>query len=328
MFRRTAGAVFFVISFLSFSFAQEGAIEQSRPLFGTIVTLQVCPAVFEGKDVPALMGQAWGRLEDIHRKMNVFSSDSEISLVNRSGGKSVFAEEDLYGLLRYAQEYFHLTRGGFDVAAAPLFDLWRSSLRQGNDPKEEDILIARGLAGVDRIKLLRGQEILLPQGMKIDLGGIVPGFAADEVVAFFRQSGMKDFLVDVGGEIYASGKSCDGEPWQIATAGHGESGRSPEVFFIEDAAVSTSGLKEGDSGIIDPRSGRPAQDAVSVTVFAPTAMAADVLSTSLCVLGPREGMDLVASLGPGHEVLMFWRGEGGILQRYVSYGYENLRKKE
>jgi thiamine biosynthesis lipoprotein ApbE len=141
-------------------------------------------------------------------------------------------------------------------------------------------------------------------------------------------------LVDTGGEIFASGLNCEGRKWQVGIGDPNDPGKMIEVAELSDAALSTSGDYEKYveiqgrklSHIINPLTGYPVAGAASVTVIAPTATEADAYSTALCVLGIRDGLPFISSLGKGYEALIYWRGEDGKLGRYATSGYKNYQR--
>ena len=329
----TIVVLFFLMSVTCFAEQETKKVTQSRPLFGTLVTMEVCPSSGGEECLSRVMDQAWERLEVIHARMNAYSSASEVSRVNQANGKAVEVSADLYELIHRSKNYFTLTDKTFDITIAPLSRLWKSGSKIQRYPSREDVLRTKALVGADKVELLDGQKIRLLPGMGIDLAGNVPGFAADEVARIFHQGGLKDFLIDTGGEIYASGIGCEGRKWRIGASDPNGREQFTDVLELKDEAVSTSGDKEkffeinGDrlSHIINPVTGYPVRAAASVTVLAPTTIEADVLSTALCVLGPQAGLKLIASLGKGYEAMMLWRGEDGTLERYVSSGYDKFR---
>ena len=310
---------------------------QSRPLLGTVVTVEVCQAGSDAGPVRAAFQSAWQRLDEIHARMNSYDPASDVSLVNKAAGQAVKVHADVVELIRRSQEFRHLTGGVFDVTIAPLSRLWKESAKKDHYPSQPDILATKKLVNAGKIELLPDGRVRLPDpGMQLDLNGDVSGYAADEVVAIFRRAGISSFLIDTGGEIYAAGLNCEGRKWRVGISDPNDPGKMIEVAELSDAAINTSGDYEKYvvirgrrwSHIINPLTGYPAVGAASVTVIAPTTIEADVLAKPLAILGPDAGFRFFRSFGKGYEALIYWRGEDGKLVRHTTPGYKNYQRRE
>ena len=178
-----------------------------------------------------------------------------------------------------------------------------------------------------RLKLVDYRDLLIDAaqsrarlrraGQSVTLGGIAKGLVVDRAVAALRAAGLKDFLMQAGGDLYAAGRHGDRE-WKVGIqdprATHGED-RSTDSSFallaLTDSAFNTSGdyerfiLKDGKRHhhILDPRSGYPVSHTRSVTVLAPTSFLADTLDTAAFVLGAEQGLKLIARV-PGAEAVI------------------------
>ncbi len=149
--------------------------------------------------------------------------------------------------------------------------------------------------------------------MKIDLGGIAKGYAADKAVEILMGKGIKSALVAIAGDIRGYGVKPDGQPWKVGfqnpRADEGSSGEGDSDIFatlsLQNSAISTSGdyqrffMKNGKRyhHILDPATGYPSHDIMSVSVIAPEGFLADALSTGIFTLGREKGMELLTSLG-------------------------------
>jgi thiamine biosynthesis lipoprotein len=168
-------------------------------------------------------------------------------------------------------------------------------------PDEAEIAAARAAVGWQQLEIdcARGLLRKLRPGMFIDLNAIAPGYAVDRIAAALDARGLRDYVVELGGEVRARGTNTGGKPWQIGieTPNPGEQAVE-RIVPLQDAALSTSGdyrsfierdgVRYGHS--IDPRSGRPVLHSLaSVSVIAPLAVDADALATALMVLGPDDG---------------------------------------
>jgi thiamine biosynthesis lipoprotein len=144
-------------------------------------------------------------------------------------------------------------------------------------------------------------------GLQLDVNGIAPGYTVDLIAERFDALGVHDYLVELGGEVRAHGRSPAGRPWRVAVEVPLSGERKPYALVeLEDLAISTSGdyreFRELDgrrfSHTIDPRSGAPVKHGLaSVSVVHRSAAFADAYSTALMVLGPEAGMALAGRLG-------------------------------
>jgi thiamine biosynthesis lipoprotein len=164
---------------------------------------------------------------------------------------------------------------------------------------------------------------------------VAKGYGVDAVVTLIQREGFTDFLVEVGGEVFASGVRLDGGQWRIGI-NRPEAGAPAEQVYkvvrLQDRAFATSGdyriffEKNGHrfSHVIDPRTGYPvANGVVSVSVTAPTCAQADGLATALMVMGVEEGLELVNSL-MDVDCLMVVRDAGGKLVDHFSANFQNF----
>lgn len=252
------------------------------------------------------------RLEDLHSN---WRPNSDVSRLNaRAGVEPVSVSEETIELLELAKAMHRTTRGKFDVTFGALSDLWRFDHDQDNRIPDAEVVKAR-LPLVDASRLQydrrRGEAFLPVEGMTVHFGGIGKGYAVDRAVEVLRGRGLENFMIQAGGDLFASGQRGS-RPWRV---GIRDPRGPPDRFFamaeVEDRTFSTSGdyerffVKDGVRyhHILDPHTGRPARGVRSVTVLAPRAVLADVLSTAVFVLGPESGMDLVESL-PGVAAVM------------------------
>jgi thiamine biosynthesis lipoprotein len=166
--------------------------------------------------------------------------------------------------------------------------------------------------------------------MRVDLGGIAKGHAVDRAIAALKDVGVKNALVDAGGDGYALGTRLDGTPWRVGVQDPdrpGDRRQLKAILTLSNVAYATSGDYqqyveiggERYAHIIDPRTGQPARLAASVTVIAPDCTTADALATAVSVLGPDAGIKLVEGL-PGVECLVITRDADG-LKRSASSGF-------
>jgi thiamine biosynthesis lipoprotein len=162
-----------------------------------------------------------------------------------------------------------------------------------------------------------GTVYLARKGMSIHLGGIGKGYAVDRGAAIFRARGLRDFMIQSGGDIYVAGMK-DGKPWRLGIQDpRGPANRSFAELDLSDGTFSTSGDYERAfiangrryHHILDPATGEPARDTRSVTIVSTRAVLADGLSTGVFILGPAKGMALVERLPDVEGVIVSDRNE-------------------
>ena len=147
-------------------------------------------------------------------------------------------------------------------------------------------------------------DIRFGPGKKVNLGGIAKGFIVDEGIKILKESGVKNALINAGGDMYCMGEGAQGG-WKIGIRSPEDSRKIIARFRVRDKGVATSGEYERHSHIIDPRTGLPVEKILrSVTVVAGDCMTADGLATALYVLGPKEGLSLIESIDDAECVIV------------------------
>jgi thiamine biosynthesis lipoprotein len=232
-----------------------------------------------------------------------FIPDSLISKINAAAGEHwVEIDPETERLFNLCQELFFFTRGSFDPSALPLIQLWNWKQRPVTLPPAEAIESARELVGWNKIHRRPGAIFLPQRGMTIDLGGIGKEYAVDCVMNLAIERGIPNALVDFGQDVRVRGHAPNKTHWRIGLEDALTPGKCWTGVAITDHAVATSGdyfrnftvngVRYGH--ILDPRTGYPAlNDCRAAHVIAPSCTMAGLLSTSVCVLGAKDGMELI-----------------------------------
>jgi len=232
-----------------------------------------------------------------------FIPDSLIGRINAAAGEHwVETDPETDRLFNLCQELFFFTGGSFDPTALPLIKLWNWKQRPPTVPDDRAIQAARALVGWNKIQRRAG-GIFLPQpGMALDLGGIGKEYAVDCVTNLALQRGITNVLVDFGQDVRAHGHAPDKQFWWIGLDDATCPGKCWTGVAVTDHGVATSGdyLRHFTFNgrryghILDPRTGYPAyNDCRAVSVIAPSCTIAGLLSTSVCILGAKEGLQLI-----------------------------------
>ncbi|MCX6895534.1 MAG: FAD:protein FMN transferase [Verrucomicrobia bacterium] len=239
-----------------------------------------------------------------------FIPDSLISRINAAAGEHwVEVDPETDALFNLCQEMIFFTRGVFDPTSAPLIRLWNWKASPPVIPTDAQIAAALELAGWRKIQRRPGGIFLPRAGMSLDLGGIGKEYAVDRVCTMALQRGIENVLVDFGQDVRVHGSPPEKGAWHIGLEDPQQPGKCWTGVAVTNHAVATSGdylrnfTRDGRrfGHIIDPRDGQPVHNGVlSVSVIAPHCTFAGIMSTAAFVLGPKEGMEMMA-LCPGVE---------------------------
>ncbi|MBN1586068.1 MAG: FAD:protein FMN transferase [Candidatus Omnitrophica bacterium] len=287
----------------------------------------IMPASTTRAQVDIVLGRAEARLRETEVRMSSYIDYSELARWNASGPGQYPLSSSTLQVLNAAQHYYRLTGGCFDVTCRPLIQLWRQADRENSLPSPGRLQEARVQSGWSAISLTEDAAIKLLSTVQLDLGGIAKGYGIDRAVEELESAGCRGGMVDVGGDLRCFGQGPDGGAWQIGIRHPAEPGKVLARLSIQEGAVCTSGdyarffeiQGRRYSHIIDPRTGMPAHNAVSVTVLAPTALAADAWATALSVAGI-PGLDALPR-NMGIEAMVV-SGEGGEPEIRMTKGFK------
>lgn len=251
------------------------------------------------------------RLDQVDVWMSNWNPDSEISRFNAHRETTPFpVSSETARVVAFAVELGKWTGGAYDVSVGPLVGLWGFGERARVDgpPSDAEIAEARRHTGARLIRVGRGAPgtggFLRKNdpALQIDLASIAKGFGVDHVAEGLFDLGRQDFLVEIGGEVYAAGERPGGGGWRLAIEQPLDEGLAIQsIVELRDRAMATSGdyrnfyIEDGQrrSHTIDPRTGRPVEEGpASVTVISGSATEADAWATALMVLGTEEGLAL------------------------------------
>lgn len=279
----------------------DGSVTQMREAMGTFWTLEVSSPAPQ-----RTLEAGYAAIRQIDAQMSTYKPTSELSRLNREGHRQwVRLGPETAGVAARALGWARATEGAFDPTVAPLVDAWGFKWMNFHLPAPGALAAARAHVGWRGVRLSRGRARFDRPGMALDLGGIAKGTAIDASIAAMRAAGATRVRVDAGGQQGVWSRTA--ETWQFALAGHGQ---DVGLATLGHGSIATSGDAERGfilggtryGHILDPRTGWPAKGVLAVSVVAPTAEAADALSTALYVMGPDRGRPLVASL-PGVAAL-------------------------
>jgi thiamine biosynthesis lipoprotein len=259
--------------------------------------------------VQRLFDEVFARFDRLDSMMSVWRQGSDILRLNEAAGEHpVPIAPEVFEALASARRISEWTDGKFDVTFGALSDLWRFDDQDKNSRIPDPAQVKQRLPLVDYRALVLDPAartaFLQHRGMRAHLGGIGKGYAVEQAVKLFRERGVKDFMIQAGGDLYVGGTK-DGRPWNLGINDpRGPGGSSFASLALSDATFSTSGdyerffMQDGVRyhHILDPDTGEPARLSRSVTIVAASPVLADGLSTGVFILGPEKGMALIERL--------------------------------
>jgi thiamine biosynthesis lipoprotein len=321
--------------------AQSEHLIQGRTM-GTTYHIKVVTNAAEG--VKGLKGKIDQRLVEINQVFSTYIKDSEISRFNALDrvGEKFQVSDDFLQVMRVAREIHRLSEGAWDGTVNPLVDLWSfgPTRREPRMPSGDAIKALLSQIGFEHIQIVAPNFLVKHLAtVTLDLNAIAKGYAVDEVSRLMGAKGFKNYLVEIGGEIYAAGLRPDGQRWRVGINRPQKEAAFNEVYKvvpITNQAFATSGdyrnFFELDgvrySHVIDPRSGFPVSNGVvSVSIIADTCTLADGLATAIMVMGAEKGIRLADRL-PNVEAFIVVENANGNLQNFSSQGFKSDKRFE
>src|SRR4030043_1549801 len=222
---------------------KEKIYRKSKILMDTFVTITVVSNSEDSAD--KAINAAFSEIEKLEKLSNFFSSESEVSRINKNAGISgVRVSPDILDILNKAIMVSEKTEGAFDVTIGPvitLYDFYKKIKPEENAVKKNLSLVNYRELIIDRNK---SAAFLKKRGMLMDLGGISKGYAADKAVEALKRNGINSGLVSVAGDIKAFGLKPDGKPWKIGIRNPRSKRKEDDIMAtleLKDMAISTSG---------------------------------------------------------------------------------------
>ena len=309
-------------------------VEISGRTMGTTYHVKVVTGLFDR--LSGLEEKIERTLKDVNQSMSVHIPGSEISRFNAIGvvDQPFAASEGFWYVMKVSEKIYRQTGGAWDGTVYPLIRLWKfnAGVQEYRVPAPEEIAGLLPEVGFGHIRFQDGR-ILSKQvvPLTVDLSSIAKGYGVDRVADLLRHEGMQDFLVEIGGEVFASGRKKDGKCWRVGINVPQKDAPLDAVYHavcLENQALATSGnyrnFFEVDgkrySHVFDPRSGYPVSNSVvSVSIVADTCTLADGLATGVMVMGPEKGIELIHQMGV--EGLIVTQS-AGVLTDYPSRGFK------
>jgi thiamine biosynthesis lipoprotein len=286
--------------------AEPHLVRASFDAMGTEVSF----AVFTVDDVGAqkAIGDAISEVRRLEALMTTWRDDSEVSRINQNAGiKPVPVSPETIEVIDAAEKSSQLSGGAFDISFYALKGLWHfDEDREAKLPPLAEIKKRLPLIDYRKIKVDHDKRTVLleKKGMAINLGGIAKGYAVDRAVAVLKRAGFANAIVQAGGDLMCAGSKA-GQPWTSGIRDpRGARGEVFAVMRLTDHAFSTAGdyerffIIDGKRyhHILDPRTGFPATQSRSVTIYAPNATIADGIDDAIFILGWKKGFEMIDKL--------------------------------
>lgn len=263
--------------------------------------------------------------------VNLWVDTSVISKVNRN--EEVTLDAIFIDNFNIAQEAAQLSDGYFDPTISPIVAAWGFSYKHGDSITPQLIDSLKQLVDYRNIRIENGKVIKANPAMTLDFNAIAQGYTSDLIASFLNSQGIKNYLVDTGGEIMARGCKPNGQSWIVGIEKPAENWNSEQVVqtrvALRDKGLVTSGStrkyveRNGKrySHCIDPNTGYPVEhQLLSVTVLAENSVWADALASICMVMGLEKSLPLIESMD-GVEAYYIYVNEKNELETYATEGF-------
>ncbi|SHM64940.1 thiamine biosynthesis lipoprotein [Cyclobacterium lianum] len=280
-------------------------------------------------------------LMEINDALSTYIPESEISRFNRMDTLD-FESSHFYPVLQKSKAVYEATNGAFDPTVGPLVNAW------GFGPEGASLQDSTGVrqlldqVGFDQLVFDENRISKINSDVYLDLSAVAKGYGVDKLAELLREKGIRDYLVEVGGELVSSGLNEKGELWKVGISRPEIEGQANDLYSIlalDNKGMATSGnyrnfyIKDSVkySHTISPFTGYPVEHSLlSATVVAEDCMTADAFATAFMVLGVEKAREITESM-PTLEVFLIYNDEQGRLQSFVSEGlipYITVMEKE
>jgi thiamine biosynthesis lipoprotein len=272
----------------------------------------------------------------IDSSLSTYLPASIISRINRNE-KDVLLDDHFINVFNKSVEISKLSNGAFDITVAPVINAWGFgfSKKEKVDSTMIDSLLQ--LVGYEKVKLQSFSLIKEQPGVMLDFNAIAQGYTVDVITNYFESKGMKDFFIELGGEVRAKGVKINNEEWKVGIDKPVEDSTGERtlqaIIKLQNRSLATSGnyrkfyVESGQkfSHIVDPKTGYPAKNnLLSVSVVAYDCMTADAFATAFMVMGLERAKEfLTANAGLNLEVFFIYDDKG----EWKTYTSGNLKNR-
>ena len=270
----------------------------------------------------------------VDMSVNLWVDSSVISKVNRN--EEVTLDSIFIDNFRIAQKAARLSDGYFDPTISPIVAAWGFSYKSGDSITPQLIDSLKQLVNYQKIRIENGKVVKENPNMKLDFNAIAQGYTSDLIASFLESRGIKNYLVDTGGEIMARGSKPNGQPWIVGIEKPAKNWDSEQVvqtrITLRDKGLVTSGStrkyveRNGRrySHCIDPKTGYPVEhNVLSATIMAENSVWADALASICMVMGMEKSLPLIEIMD-GVEVYYIFVNDQNELETFATEGFQKL----
>ncbi len=274
-------------------------------------------------------------LKDFDQTASMWVENSIISKINRDDPDTK-PNKLFIDLFNKSKSVYENSDGVFDPTIGPLVNAWGFGFTDRLRVDQNIIDSLLPLVGFDKVKLENNNIIKSDPLIQFDFNAIAQGYSVDLLGKFLKKKGIKNYLIDIGGEVLAIGRKPKGEVWKVGierpsdNAEYGEGLKA--IVNLENKAMATSGnyrkFYEEDgirySHTIDPKTGYPVQHSLlSVSVLADDCATADAWATAFMVSGLENSKELLHKI-KGLEAYFIYSGQNEELQTYYTNGFQQI----
>lgn len=311
-------------------------IKKTSLVIGTICTI----TLYDSDDY-SIIDKAMERLTELENILSINKTGTELDKVNDMAGiEPVPVSDDTLKVIKNGLEYSAISNGSLDITVGPLVKLWGIGTDFAKVPTEEEINSAKELINYKDVEINEDNKTIFLKNpnMIIDLGAIAKGYAADEVAKLLKDNGIKNAIINLGGNIFVLGKKVDGTDWKVGIQNpeKPEEPESPQksddstigYVTVSNKSIVTSGVyeryfeKDGKKyhHILNPETGYPYENEIlGVSIISDKSIDGDSLSTTLFALGVEKGLELIEST-KGVNALFITRDH----KLYMSKGFDKI----
>jgi thiamine biosynthesis lipoprotein len=280
------------------------------------------------------------KLLEFNSSLSTYEKGSIISKVNRN--EAVLLDDYFTKCFNKAKEISEKTEGAFDMTVAPLVNAWGFGFSKRDSVSTGLVDSLLHYVGMDKVKIVNGRLVKKYPGVMLDASAIAKGYGVDVAAEFLEKKGIRNYLVEIGGEMRVKGVNASGVPWRVGIDKPIDDPKVlhrelEEIIRMSEGALATSGnyrnfyVKDGKkyAHTIDPKTGYPVQhELLSASVYAPDCMTADAYATAFMVLGLKKAKKIVEET-PELEAYFIYRSENrDTLQVYYTEGFGKMIVKE
>ncbi|MEL6561159.1 MAG: FAD:protein FMN transferase [Bacteroidota bacterium] len=327
----------YIISSLLFFISCSEKKEQS-PVYKKVsgITMGVVTYNVTYSDLPgeSLYPKIDSLLSALNNSLSTYVPDSEISDLN-THNTLTFRTGFFLPMLRYSKEVYQITSGAFDPTVGPLVNLWGFGPgKETNIPDSALIVEKIAIIGFDKVKFDE-QSASIDEGVYLDFSAIAKGYAVDLVAEFLEAEDIKNYYVEIGGEVSCKGVNNRGETWKTGIfdprINEDPSRKIAAIVSLDNMALATSGnyrnfyIKNGKkyAHTISPFTGYPVEHSLlSASVFSDNCTIADAYATAFMVMGVEKAIPLIEA-NPALEAHLIYSDDNGALKSYTSEGIKN-----